>query len=53
MFYEVRIKDAKGNVKKTVSGKELSRKFWKSMEKESPEGKSISLGKKKPKENTE
>ena len=30
MFYEVRIFDAKGNLKKVLSPKKLSNRFWKS-----------------------
>lgn len=29
MFYEVKVKDAKGNVKKVISPKALSARFWK------------------------
>lgn len=32
MFYEVRILDRKGNVKKVLSSKELSRHYWKDFE---------------------
>jgi hypothetical protein len=29
MFYEVRISDANGNLKKKISGEELTKAFWK------------------------
>ena len=29
MFYEVKVKDAKGNVRKVISPKALSARFWK------------------------
>ena len=28
MFYEVRILDSKGNIKKVLSSKKLSKKYW-------------------------
>ncbi|OGW21279.1 MAG: hypothetical protein A3K09_01535 [Nitrospinae bacterium RIFCSPLOWO2_12_FULL_47_7] len=30
MFYEVKVKDANGNVRKVISPKALSNRFWKS-----------------------
>ncbi|MEE9258738.1 MAG: hypothetical protein V3U37_04265 [Nitrospinaceae bacterium] len=37
MFYEVRIFDAEGQLKKTISSKRLSNRFWKKNENSPPE----------------
>ena len=37
MFYEVRIFDAKGQLKKTISSNRLSNRFWKKNENAAPD----------------
>jgi hypothetical protein len=32
MFYEVRVKDSKGKIKKVISSKSLSEQYWKNLD---------------------